>query len=245
MQIIPAIDLKDGHCVRLAQGQKDQVTLYSRDPVNLARAFADAGAETIHVVDLDAAFAGGESPNRSIVKEIARLVKAAIQFGGGIRTEEDVNNLLAGGVERVVVGTLAAESPEVLEKLVTKFGSRIAVGIDAIDGVVMTRGWVQTTGLSAAQCAFAVAKLGVERIIYTDIQRDGMLTGPNIEQAVALARRAGVRVTVSGGVSTLDDIRKLRARGEPLVDSVIVGKALYENNFPLDEALRVGRGQNT
>lgn len=244
MQIIPAIDLKDGHCVRLVQGQKDQVTIYSRDPVNVARAFSDAGAETIHVVDLDAAFVGGESPNRSVVKEIARQVKSVIQVGGGIRNEKDVDNLVSAGVGRVVVGTLAAESPEVLANLVVKFGSRIAVGIDARDGVVMTRGWVQNTGLSAAQCAFAVAKLGVERIIYTDIQRDGMLTGPNIEQTVALARDARVRVTVSGGVSTLDDIRKLHATGEPLVDSVIVGKALYENNFTLDEALRVGRGQD-
>ena len=242
MQIIPAIDLKDGHCVRLAQGQRDQVTIYSQDPVELARGFVNAGAETIHVVDLDAAFRGTESPNRSVVTDIARQVKAVIQFGGGIRTEKDVDDLLAGGIGRVVVGTLAVESPEVLEKLVTKFGSRIAVGIDARDGVVMTRGWVQNTGLSASECAFAVAKLGVERIIYTDIQRDGMLTGPNIEQTVALARRAGVLVTVSGGVSSLDDIRRLRARAEPLVDSVIVGKALYERSFTLEEALQIGKG---
>jgi phosphoribosylformimino-5-aminoimidazole carboxamide ribotide isomerase len=242
LQIVPAIDLKDGHCVRLAQGQREQVTIYSQDPVELAREFAKAGAETIHVVDLDAAFRGKESPNRSVVTEIARQVKAVIQFGGGIRTEKDVDDLLAGGIGRVVVGTLAAESPEVLEKLATKFGSRIAVGIDARDGIVMTRGWEQKTGLSAKDCAVTVAKLGVERIIYTDIKRDGMLSGPNIEQTVAIARLAGIHVTASGGVSSLRDLENLRAANEPLIDSVIVGKALYERSFTLEEALQIGKG---
>ena len=242
MQIVPAIDLKDGYCVRMTQGQRDQVTIYSQHPVGVARGFADAGAETIHVVDLDAAFRGSESPNRSVVKDIAREVKALIQFGGGIRTEDDVESLLKGGVGRVVVGTLAAESPKALEQLVKKFGSRIAVGIDARDGIVMTRGWEQKTGLPARDCAVAVAKLGVERIIYTDIKRDGMLSGPNIEQTVAIAREAGIKVTASGGVSSLSDLENLRDANEPLVDSVIVGKALYERSFTLKEALQLARG---
>lgn len=242
MQIIPAIDLKDGHCVRLVQGQKDRVTIYSDDPVEVARGFADAGAETIHVVDLDAAFDGTESPNRSMVKQIARQVSALIQFGGGIRTETDVEILLESGVGRVVVGTLAAESPEIVEKMVKRFGARVVVGIDARDGIVMTRGWEQKTRLSAKDCAVAVAKLGVERIIYTDIKRDGMLSGPNIEQTVAIAREAGINVTASGGVSSLSDLENLRAANEPLVDSVIVGKALYERSFTLEEALQVARG---
>lgn len=242
MQIIPAIDLRDGHCVRLAQGQKDQVTKYSGDPIAVARAFADSGADTIHVVDLDAAFEGTDSRNRSIVKDIAKQVRALIQFGGGIRTEEEVENLVESGIGRVVVGTLAAESPKALEQLVKRFGSRIVVGIDARDGRVMTRGWEQKTGLSATDCAVTVAKLGVERIIYTDIKRDGMLSGPNIEQTVAIARESGIKVTASGGVSSLSDLENLRAANEPLVDSVIVGKALYERSFTLEQALQVARG---
>ncbi len=242
MQIIPAIDLKSGHCVRLLQGQKDHVTTYSDDPVEVARGFATAGAETIHIVDLDAAFDGAESPNRAVVREIASNVSALIQFGGGIRTESDVESLLESGVGRVVIGTLAAESPEMVEKMVKRFGASVAVGIDARDGIVMTRGWEQKTGLSAKDCAIAVAKLGVERIIYTDIKRDGMLSGPNIEQTVSIARLAGIRVTASGGVSSLTDLESLRAANEPLIDSVIVGKALYERSFTLEEALQVARG---
>jgi phosphoribosylformimino-5-aminoimidazole carboxamide ribotide isomerase len=242
LQIIPAIDLKGGHCVRLVQGQKDHVTIYSYDPVEVARRFADAGAETIHVVDLDAAFEGTESLNRSVVKQIASQVSMLIQFGGGIRTETDVESLLESGVGRVVIGTLAAESPEIVEKMVKRFGASVAVGIDARDGVVMTRGWKQKTGLSAKDCAVAVAKLGVERIIYTDIKRDGMLSGPNIEQTVAIARLAGIHVTASGGVSSLTDLESLRAANEPLIDSVIVGTALYERSFTLEEALQIGKG---
>ena len=242
MQIIPAIDLKNGHCVRLLQGQKDHVTTYSDDPVEVARGFAGAGATTIHVVDLDAAFDGAESPNRPVVREIVSQVSALIQFGGGIRTESDVESLLENGVGRVVIGTLAAESPGMVETMVKRFGSRIAVGIDARDGIVMTRGWEQKTGLPARDCAVAVAKLGVERIIYTDIKRDGMLSGPNIEQTVAIAREAGIKVTASGGVSSLSDLENLRDANEPLVDSVIVGKALYERSFTLKEALQIARG---
>jgi phosphoribosylformimino-5-aminoimidazole carboxamide ribotide isomerase len=224
------------------QGQRDHVTTYSDDPVEVARRFAGAGAETIHIVDLDGAFDARESANRSVVREISSQVGALIQFGGGIRTESDVESLLADGVGRVVIGTLAAESPETVEKMVKRFGARIAVGIDARDGIVMTRGWEQKTGLSARDCAGAVAKLGVERIIYTDIKRDGMLSGPNIEQTVAIARLAGIYVTASGGVSSLTDLESLRAVNEPLIDSVIVGKALYERSFTLEEALQVGKG---
>ena len=242
LEIIPAIDLKRGYCVRLLQGQKEQVTTYSDDPVEVARGFASEGAQTIHIVDLDAAFDGAESRNRAVVREIARQVNVLIQFGGGIRSESDVESLLECGVGRIVIGTLAAESPEMVEKMVKSFGARVAVGIDARDGVVMTRGWEQATGLAATDCAVAVARLGVERIIYTDIKRDGMLSGPNIEQTLAIARATHIQVTASGGVSSLDDIEKLRSADEPLVDSVIVGKALYENNFTLGEALKAGRG---
>jgi len=166
-------------------------------------------------------------------------VDVPVEFGGGIRTLDDVQQLCDAGVARVVLGTLAAETPELLKEFVSRFSSRICVGIDARDGRVMTRGWESATPVMAVDLARAVADAGVERIIYTDIARDGMLTGPNIEQTLAVVRAADVHVTASGGVSSLDDIKRLRDTNEPRLDSVIVGKALYEGKFKLEEALSV------
>src|SRR4051812_19626350 len=236
MKILPAIDLKDGRCVRLVQGKMDQAKVYDDDPVAVAGAFSRAGAEMIHVVDLDGAFSGVGSANRAILKSIIGNVNVPIQFGGGIRSELDVEAIIDAGVERVVLGTLAYESPEKLESLVRKFGARICVGIDALDGQVKTRGWEHTTEVSAIEFACAVKDLGVERVVYTDISRDGMLSGANVEQTCELARQSQLKVTASGGVSSLDDIHRLRAANEPLVDSVIIGKALYENRFKLEDA---------
>lgn len=238
-QIIPAIDLKQGRCVRLLQGQKHTATIYSDDPVRMAQGFEAAGAQRIHIVDLDGAFNSQESTNRLAVRQIIENVNVPIQFGGGIRKVADVEYLIDGGVERVILGTLATESNETVIELVERFGPKICVGIDAREGIVMTHGWQATAKIPAMELAAAVARLGVERIIYTDIKRDGMLSGPNIEQTVAIARVAGVHVTASGGVSSLDDIARLRASGESLVDSVIVGKALYEKRFSLEEALEL------
>ena len=237
MTILPAIDLKGGNCVRLVQGKIDQATVYDANPVAVARSFARAGAEMIHVVDLDGAFAGAGSANRAILKEIIDSVSVPIQFGGGIRTEDDVVEIVNAGVQRIVLGTLAHESPETLSSLVKKFASRICVGIDAFAGKLRTRGWQKSTEVSAVEFACAVKSLGVERVVYTDIARDGMLVGANVEQTCELARTAGLHVTASGGISSLDDIRRLRASNEPLVDSVIIGKALYENKFKLEDAL--------
>jgi len=239
MMILPAIDLQQGHCVRLAQGRRSGVKVYDADPVAVADAFATAGAEIIHVVDLDGAFAGRESANRAIVKQIIDTVKIPVEFGGGLRSVADVERLLELGVAQVILGTLASESRETLAQLVKRFRSRICVGIDARDGKVMTRGWEQDSHLDAVEFAGIVADLGVERVIYTDISRDGMLTGPNIEQTCDIARSAKVHVTASGGVSSLDDIKRLRETREPLVDSLIIGKALYEGRFSLAEAIAV------
>lgn len=239
MQIIPAIDLKNGHCVRLTQGSKAEVTVYDENPVAVARSFAAAGAEWIHVVDLDGAFQGGESRNREVLEKIVAAVEVPVEFGGGIRSREEVQHLCDLGVQRVVLGTVAAESPAHLREFVNRFSSKICVGIDARDGHVMTRGWETATRVMAVELARVVANCGVERIVYTDIARDGMLSGPNIEQTLAVARAANVRVTASGGVSSLDDIKRLRDLGERLLDSVIVGKALYEGKFKLEEALRI------
>ena len=239
MQVIPAIDLKNGNCVRLTQGRKSDVTVYDENPVAVAQSFAASGARMIHVVDLDGAFQGGESRNRDVLAKIIEAVDVPIEFGGGIRSREEVQHLCELGVARVVLGTVAAESPAHLREFVNRFSSQICVGIDARDGHVMTRGWETATHVTAIEFARVVASCGVERIVYTDIARDGMLTGPNVEQTLAVARAANVHVTASGGVSSLDDIRRLRELGEPLLDSVIVGKALYEGKFKLEEALRI------
>ncbi|HEU4835598.1 MAG TPA: 1-(5-phosphoribosyl)-5-[(5-phosphoribosylamino)methylideneamino]imidazole-4-carboxamide isomerase [Pyrinomonadaceae bacterium] len=237
MIVIPAIDLKDGLCVRLLQGRKSDVTVYNDDPVQVAREFVAAGAEMIHVVDLDGAFSEAGSPNRAVVKRIVDAIDIPIEFGGGIRSLDDVQRLCDVGVARVVLGTVAAESPSRLKDFVNSFGSKICVGIDARDGRVMTRGWETATPLTAIELARSVAECGVERIIYTDIARDGALVGPNIQQTLAVAEAANVRVTASGGVSSLDDIKRLREAGDVRVDSVIVGKALYEGKFKLEEAI--------
>ena len=239
MQVIPAIDLKNGRCVRLTQGRKSDVTVYDENPVAVAQSFAAAGARMIHVVDLDGAFQGGESRNRDVLAKIVEAVDVPIEFGGGIRSREEVQHLCELGVARVVLGTVAAESPAHLREFVNRFSSQICVGIDARNGHVMTRGWETATHVTAIEFARVVASCGVERIVYTDIARDGMLTGPNVEQTLAVVRAANVRVTASGGVSSLDDIKRLREVGEPLLDSVIVGKALYEGKFKLEEALRI------
>lgn len=239
MLVIPAIDLKNGSCVRLVQGRETDVTVYDENPVEVAKQFARAGARMIHVVDLDGAFAGGESPNRAVVRKIAAAIDVPIEVGGGVRTMDDVQQLCDAGVARIVIGTVAVESPNLLRELVTRFAEKICVGIDARNGIVMTRGWLSETQIDALGLARFVASSGIKRIIYTDISRDGMLTGPNVEQTVSVARAANVHVTASGGVSSLDDIRRLRDAGEPLLDSVIVGKALYEQKFKLEDAINL------
>lgn len=238
MIVIPAIDLKKGVCVRLLQGRKSEVTVYNSNPVEVAKEFASAGAKMIHLVDLDGAFSEADSPNRTVVQSILETVDVPIEFGGGVRSPEDVQLLCREGVARVVLGTVAAESPDSLKGFVDRFSTKICVGIDARDGCVMTRGWETRTAMSAVDLARAVAECGVERIIYTDIARDGTLVGPNIEQTLAIARAANVRVTASGGVSSLDDIKRLRDADDQRLDSVIVGKALYEGKFKLEEAIR-------
>jgi phosphoribosylformimino-5-aminoimidazole carboxamide ribotide isomerase len=215
------------------------VTVYDANPVDMAKRFAGAGARMIHVVDLDGAFRGGESPNRAVVKKIVEAVDVPIEFGGGIRSIDDVQQLCDVGVSRIVLGTVAVESPDLLRKLVARFPERICVGIDARNGVATTHGWETETQIEALSLARSVVNCGIQRIIYTDVARDGMLTGPNIEQTVALARAANVHVTASGGVSSLDDVKRLRDAGEPLLDSVIVGKALYEQKFKLEDAINL------
>jgi len=238
MLIIPAIDLRNGQCVRLAQGRKDATKVYNADPVEVALSFEDDGAEMLHVVDLDGAFSEPNSRNRRALRKILDTVGIPVQFGGGLRTTEDIFDAIDIGLNRVVIGTVAAESPETFAEMLAKFGSGIIVaGIDANLGQAVTRGWETEAEIDALTLARRVAAIGVERIVYTDIQRDGMLTGPNVEQTSLIARETGLKVTASGGVSSIDDLLKLKAAVESGVDSVIVGKALYERRFTLRAAL--------
>jgi phosphoribosylformimino-5-aminoimidazole carboxamide ribotide isomerase len=239
MLIIPAIDLQNGKCVRLVQGRKDAATVYDDDPVKVAKDFELAGARMLHIVDLDAAFSVSGSPARDLLGQIIRAIEIPVQFGGGLRTAKDLEEVIKLGVRRAIVGTLVVESPETLADLVRDFSSdRIVVGIDAKDGEVMVRGWEQKGKIRVAEFARTVAQAGVERIIYTDVARDGMLVGPNVEQTRLLARESGLRVTASGGVSSLADLERLKHLTPFGVDSVIVGKALYERRFTFAEASR-------
>lgn len=238
MLIIPAIDLKNGQCVRLSQGLKHSATVYDGEPVEMALRFEADGARMLHVVDLDGAFDESHSPNRAVAREIISAVRIPVQFGGGLRSLSDVRQMIESGAMRVVTGTLAIESPELLAEMVSLFGSHIAVGIDARDGSVVTHGWERREQTSAAELAQRMAGLGVERIIYTDVGRDGMLQGINIEQTCTIARLSGLKVTASGGISSRSDIKRVAEASAHGIDSVIIGKALYEKRFTLQEALQ-------
>jgi phosphoribosylformimino-5-aminoimidazole carboxamide ribotide isomerase len=237
MLVIPAIDLRQGKCVRLTQGRKEAVTVYDGDPVKVAEDFARDGARMLHVVDLDGAFSESHRLNLEVLHCITRAIDIPVQFGGGLRRTEDIEQVISLGVSRVVIGTLAAETPDALAQIVRRFGAeQVAVGIDARNGQVLTRGWETEEQMSALLLARKVAAVGVERIIYTDVSRDGTLTGVNIDQTCLIAEESGLKITASGGVASLEDLERLRAASYCGVDSVIVGKALYERRFTLPDA---------
>ncbi len=241
MLVIPAIDLRQGKCVRLRQGRKEAATVYDADPVKVAEGFESDGARMLHVVDLDGAFAESNERNRSVLGDIVRAISIPVQFGGGLRGAKDIEQAISLGVARVVIGTLAVESPDMLAEIVRLFGvDHVAVGIDARNGQVVTRGWETEEQMSAMTLARRVAAAGVERIIYTDVQRDGMLTGVNIDQTRLIAETSGLKITASGGGASLADLERLGAVGNCGIYSVIVGKALYEGCFTLPEAIAAG-----
>lgn len=241
MLVIPAIDLRDGLCVRLRQGRKREATVYDGDAVEIALSYQSDGARMLHIVDLDGAFADPNSLNQRVLARIVSAIEIPVQFGGGLRTLEDIEQVIKLGVTRVVVGTLAVESPETLSRALLSFGGAcVVVGLDARGGQVMTRGWEKEEKVSATDLAQRVAAAGVERIVYTDVERDGMLSGVNIEQTCAIARESGLKVTASGGISSLENIEQLKSVSECGIDSVIVGRALYEGRFTLKEALVAG-----
>ncbi len=236
MQIIPAIDLKDGKCVRLRQGKFNEVTVYYDKPEDAALRWQNEGAQVLHVVDLDGAKEGKIS-NLHSIKKIREAFRGDIEVGGGIRRIEDIELLLSSGIDRVILGTIAAQSPEFVKEVCQKFPERIIVGIDAKDGFVAVKGWVELTEIKATELALRMQDYGVWGIIYTDIMRDGMLTGPNIEATRALVEAVKVPVIASGGVSSLEDIKRLAEI--PKLWGVITGKAIYSGAINLKEALKI------
>jgi phosphoribosylformimino-5-aminoimidazole carboxamide ribotide isomerase len=243
MDVIPAIDLLSGRCVRLYQGDYEQSQIFAEDPVTVAQSWADQGAQWLHLVDLDGAKTG-EPVNLSVVAQTVEALDIPVQVGGGLRTQERVASFLKMGVRRVILGTVAIENPDLVAQLCQTYPGQIVVGIDARDGMVATRGWLETSEVSAIALGQRVASEGAAAIIYTDIQRDGTLQGPNLPQLREMADAVSVPVIASGGVSSITDLLSLLAL-EPIgVSGVIVGKALYTGNISLPEALRaIGPGR--
>lgn len=237
--IFPAIDIKDGKCVRLVQGEPGTEKIYSDDPAKMAILWRGENAKTLHVVDLDGAFQG-HLKNLGAIRRVVDAVDIPIQLGGGIRTYEEVKQLFEIGIYRVVLGTAAIEDPELVRRVIKDFGIRkVAVGIDAKNGVVMTQGWKHDSGVDAISLALTMKELGVCRIVYTDIARDGMMTGPNFDAIKEMAVKTGIKITASGGVSGFKDLIRMQELEKFGVDSVIVGKALYENRFPCQALWRM------
>lgn len=232
--LYPAVDIQDGRAVRLVQGREESTTVYDTDPVAAARRWADAGAQWLHVVDLDAAFRG-EPRNRALIADIVEATGVPVQASGGIRSMADLDAAVAFGASRVVIGTMALEEPSFVAAAVARHGDKVAVGLDAEGTTLKARGWTTESGdLFDALHTFTV--MGVARFVFTDIARDGMLGGPNLARLADVADATTARVTASGGVSSLDDLRAL-ARAHDRVDGAIVGKALYARRFTLAEAL--------
>jgi len=243
--LYPAIDLRRGRCVRLEKGEAGRETVYGDDPLAVARSFADAGAEWIHVVDLDAAF--GEGSNRVRIRPIAGMTSLRVQMGGGLRTIEDMEEALDSGASRVVIGTAAVEDPELVRLAVRLWGpERVAVGLDARGRRPAVRGWTEESAVDLFELARRMVDMGVRTLVHTDIERDGMLMGPNLELSAELAAESGAEVIVSGGMSGMGDVDAViaaAAHGRGGIAGAIIGKAIYEGRIDLGEALARARGE--
>lgn len=240
MIVIPAIDLKDGKCVRLLQGRKEDVTVYSDDPASMARHWAAFGAELLHVVDLDGAFTGDQK-NFDKISAIRKAIDIPIEVGGGIRDLQRIEQLVSLGVDRVIIGTAAASDPEMVRNASDKFPGRVLVGIDAKDGKVAIKGWVEMTEFGAIDFARKMQDAGTAGIIYTDISRDGMLTGPNLGAMEAMVNSLNIPVIASGGVSKISDVEDLMKINN--LWGVITGKALYEGTMDLKQAIEITKAE--
>ena len=240
MILYPAIDLKEGACVRLLRGEMSAATVFNHDPAAQAQLFAEAGAEWLHVVDLDGAFAGA-SRNRASVQAILAATRLPVQLGGGIRSLAAVEAWLEAGVQRVILGTIALKQPEILREACRQFPHQIAIGIDAKQGMVAVEGWAETSSLSALELARRLEDAGAAALIFTDIDRDGLLAGPNIDATAALAEAVAIPVIASGGVAEIADLRRLKT-AIPRLNGVISGRALYDGRLNLGDALALLRG---
>jgi len=240
VQIIPAIDLKGGNCVRLQQGEMEKETLFSTSPAAVACHWESLGAPLLHIVDLDGAVSGSPR-NGEVIEHILTSVTIPLQVGGGIRSLHTIEHYLSRGVKRVVLGTIAHRQPSLLEQACKQFPGQIVVGIDARDGMVAIEGWTETTAMRTADLVKTIEDKGVEAIIFTDIKRDGMMSGPNIESTRAMADATQIPVIASGGVTTIDHIRELLRLESCGVQGIIVGRALYEGSISLQDALDLVR----
>ncbi len=241
MQLYPAIDLKNGQCVRLKQGEFKEITVYSDRPEEVAACWQSKGATFLHLVDLDGALAG-HSVNEDVIRKITDSVSIPIQIGGGIRSEAAIEAMFSLGVYRVIIGTKAAENPEFIRDMIKKFGQeRIVAGVDAKDGMVAVEGWEKISKTSASELCSRMKEYGVRHIVYTDISRDGMLTGPNVAYTRKLTEDTGMDIIASGGMSSMEDLKQLYQAG---VHGAIIGKALYEKRIDLKEAIEAFEKQN-
>ena len=236
MRLYPAIDLKEGNCVRLFKGDMKAATIYHEDPAAQARRFEAAGFEYLHVVDLDGAVSGSKA-NRIVVSNILKSVNMPVQLGGGIRDRKAVDDWLNAGVSRVILGTAAVKNPALVKEVAKAYPGKIAVGIDARNGMVAVEGWVKASTLRAVELARLFEDAGVAAIIYTDIARDGTLEGPNLDETVALAEAISIPVILSGGIGSMDDLRAVKAREASGIEGIIIGRALYENTIQPYDAL--------
>ena len=240
MLILPAIDLRGGNCVRLIKGDFKQETIYSEHPEEIALRWEGEDAEFLHVVDLDGALAG-EPQNMDAIKRILQAVTIPVEVGGGIRSMESIDHLLSIGVSRVILGSVAVHKEELVQEACSTYGNRIVVGIDAKKGIVATDGWEKSGGISAVELAKKLGAFGLETIIYTDISRDGTLSGVNVTETAHLARASGIKVIASGGVKSISDIEELKKRECDGIIGVIVGKSIYEGTLSLIEAISASR----
>lgn len=241
MRIYPAIDIRGGKAVRLYKGDFAQETVFG-EPAEMAKKWEAAGGEFLHLVDLDGARAG-KSMNLDVVKEIIAAVNIPVELGGGIRTMENIDEVLAAGVQRVILGSVAAKNPALVKEACAKYGDRVVVGIDAKDGIVAVDGWEVSGDVEVTVLAKEMAKAGVKTIIYTDISRDGTLEGVNVEATAQLARESGIKIVASGGVKSIDDVKALLPYEKEGIEGVIVGKSVYMGTLDLTEAVKVAKGE--
>ena len=238
MIIFPAIDIKGGKCVRLIKGDFEKMTSYKKLPIDQAKKYSESGFNNIHIIDLDGVLQG-KPTNSNVIKEIIKKVKLKIQIGGGIRTFDDVNNWIETGVDRVVMGTAAVENTDLLKTACNKFKNKIAVALDVKDGLIALSGWKKQTNIFAIDFINKIQNFGVSRIIYTDINKDGTKKGPNIKDTIELSNKVKIPLVISGGVSSIEDVKKIKSLNNPSIEGVIVGKSIYDGDIKINDLAKL------